>query len=679
MRLSPLALGLLAALVPVASSAATSATDLDRVVVQGERPDATRPDIDAARARLDERAGGTGLVDGESYRQGRVGSVSDALRFATGVFIQPRFGADEARLSIRGSGLQRTFHGRGLQVLQDGSPINLADGGFDFQALEPLAARYIEVYRGANALEYGAATLGGAINFVSATGADLPGVRGRVEAGSFGSTRAQGSYGWDGGDADAFISLTSAIQDGYREHARQETYRLFANAGRAFGDGLDGRVYLTHVDTRSELPGNLTLAQFNADPSQAAAGNRTLDQRRDFTLTRLAGQLAWSDAAGGTLTLGGFVADKHLDHPIFQVLVQDNLDAGLDLRWRYEGQLGGMDAVTTIGAGYVRGTTDDVRFVNRGLASPQNPRGAQTNAFDQTATNASVFAEQQLWVSERVALVAGVQALRAEREADDRFITAFDESYALGDTGVSPKLGLRFKVAEGVELFGNVSDAYEPPSFGELAGGPTVTLVDAQEARTLELGLRARRGGAWVDAVAYRAAIDNELLALTDGAGNPLGTRNADDTLHQGLELGAGWGNDDWAVQAHGLVNDFRFDGDAVFGDNDLAGVPRQQWRAEAGRRLFGSTWVRVQGEHVPDGAWVDHRNTVRAPGYSTWGLKFDGALGEGLRWFVEGRNLGDRAWVASTSVVADARGLDGAYYLPGDGRSVFVGLEWRP
>ena len=147
---------------------------LDTVTVLGTRPIRTVDDLSNARRKANERTGGTAVIDGESYRDRRAGTLVDALGFAPGVFVQPRFGADEARVSIRGSGLQRTFHGRGLVVLQDGTPINLADGSFDMQAIEPLAARYITVYRGANALEYGAATLGGAIDFVSPTGFDAP-------------------------------------------------------------------------------------------------------------------------------------------------------------------------------------------------------------------------------------------------------------------------------------------------------------------------------------------------------------------------------------------------------------------------------------------------------------------------------------------------------------------------
>src|SRR5690606_3195994 len=132
-RASCLAMALAFAMLP--ATAATAApgdedpTDLPAVEVRGALPLASAVEsIEQARLRLDERAGATTLVDGERFRDGRVGNLADALGQAAGVFVQPRFGAEESRLSIRGSGLQRTFHGRGLAVLQDGVPLNLADG-----------------------------------------------------------------------------------------------------------------------------------------------------------------------------------------------------------------------------------------------------------------------------------------------------------------------------------------------------------------------------------------------------------------------------------------------------------------------------------------------------------------------------------------------------------------------
>src|SRR5690606_27130084 len=118
----------------------------------------------------------------------------------------------------RGSGLQRTFHGRGLRVLQDGVPINLADGGFDMQALEPTTAAYINVWRGGNALAYGGSTLGGAIDYVSRTGRDAPGVLTRVEAGSWDYLRATLAGGVAQERSDAYGAFTQQSQDGFRDH-----------------------------------------------------------------------------------------------------------------------------------------------------------------------------------------------------------------------------------------------------------------------------------------------------------------------------------------------------------------------------------------------------------------------------------------------------------------------------
>ncbi len=676
---SRLAVAVAAAFSSWAAQAAGSQDDpptLERVEVRGRRIDPiTAESPEQARRRLAERAGGTAVVDAERYREGRVGTLADALGYAPGVFVQPRFGAEEARLSIRGSGLQRNFHGRGIELLQDGSPLNLADGGFDVQAVVPLAARHVEVYRGANALEYGAATLGGAINFVSPTGYDVPSTTLRMEGGSDGYLRGQAALAGYGERADGYLSLSGSSQDGFREHARQENYRLFGNAGYRFGETLEGRAYLTHVDTNSELPGNLTLAQAGRDPRAANANTALLDQRRDFRLDRLAGKLAWTPAEGRSLVVSAYYADKSLHHPIIQVMRQESQDAGLDLRWRSDGSLGGRRNVLVAGIAFAQGDTQDDRFLNVG-----GKAGARTNRFDQRAANGKAYVENQTWLSERWTIVLGAQGLKSSRRSRDRFVTGGrDESFDADYSGFSPKLGARYIAGETLQFFGNLSRSLEPPSFGELTGGPGVTQVDEQRATTAELGMRIDRDALSLDAAVYRARIDGELLALTDGAGNPLGTVNAGRTLHQGFELSFGWRvAPAWILSANYLWNDFRFDGDPVYGDKELAGVPPQQLRASLRWSPDERFYIAPNLESAPQDYYVDHANTFRVPGYTVYGLRIGGKFASVWSWFAEGRNLGDRKWIAATNAVADARGLDAANFLPGDGRSFYVGLEWR-
>jgi iron complex outermembrane receptor protein len=683
-RASRLALALACAMAPLFPAVAADPppatadevpVDLPRVEVRGKRyPASTVEDIARARERLDERAGATALLDGDSYRDGRVGNLADALGYAPGIFVQPRFGAEEARLSIRGSGLQRTFHGRGIVVLQDGVPLNLADGSFDFQAIEPLAARYIQVWRGANALEAGAATLGGAIDFVSPTGYDATSFDLRLEAGGFGTRRAQAAVAGAGERVDGYLGVTGARQDGFRAHSKQENTRLFGNAGYRFGDDLDARVYLTHVDTRSELPGNLTLAEALDDPALAAPASITQDQRRDFRLDRVAGKLAWSPAAGSSATLSLFHSAKSLHHPIFQVLDQDSRDDGIDLRWRSEGSPGGRRNILVAGFAHARGRLDDVRHANVG-----GEAGAPANHFDQHAANTSVFVEEQAWLAPRWVLVLGAQAVRSTRRSRDLQVDGGrDESFEATYSSFSPRIGLRFDADPRTQWFANLSRSAEPPSFGELSGGLGVTPVDQQRATSAELGMRTQREHLSLDVALYRAWVEGELLALNDAGGDPLGTVNAGRTLHQGIEIGARWTfARDWRLSANYLRNDFRFERDPVYGDNRLAGVPPQQLRAALRWSGDESFHIEPNLEWAPQGWYIDHADTFRAPGYATFGLKLGGEAGAGWRWFADLRNLGDRRWIAGTNVVADAGGRDGRNFLPGDGRSAYFGLEW--
>ena len=143
-----------------------SETTLDTITVTAERaaPSLTSPDAHEARHAIEHVPGGVDLVEADEWRDSAARTLKDVLDYTPGVFVQPKWGED-SRLSIRGSGLSRNFHLRGVQLLVDGIPMNAADGSADFQEIDPTAFAYSEVYKGANALRYGANSLGGALQF----------------------------------------------------------------------------------------------------------------------------------------------------------------------------------------------------------------------------------------------------------------------------------------------------------------------------------------------------------------------------------------------------------------------------------------------------------------------------------------------------------------------------------
>ncbi len=672
---------ILLGLVPAITQTAQAEDQLPTVKVTAQAPLSTTPDAATAQAALEQVAGGVSLVEAQSYREGRVSTPADALRYAPGVFVASRFGAEESRLSIRGSGLQRTFHGRGIMFLQDGVPLNLADGGGDFQAMEPLASQYIEVYRGANALQYGSGTLGGAINFISPTGRTAQSGL-RAEAGSFDYQRLQGQLVSAGENSDFFLSLSNFSQDGFRDHAEQQTQRLFANAGWQPADHLEHRFFFSFVNTDSELPGSLTEQEFKrGELRKAAPSSVSGDQKRDFTLWRLSHKTAWSPVDSQLLELATFFSHKDLFHPIFQVLEQNSTDYGLGLRWQQQGVFGREGDSWVLGSRYARGTTDDDRFVNAG-GQPQ----ARTDASRQRADNVVAFTEYRLGLPAAWELIGGLQWLSAQREFADRFVPGNEanKSFSVRYEKTLPRLGLLKTMAGGWQLFANVSELYEPPSFGELSGGPGVSQLKAQEGRSYELGSRGQLGqaAAWQwDVALYQADLKHELLGL-NGANGATATVNADKTRHRGVEAGlnikpAGW----WSMRLAYQFNDFRFENDARYGRNHIAGVPEQVLNAELMLRP-GAGFYLGPTLSAANESYVDHVNKVSAPGYAVYGLKLGQQFNTSLSWFLEGRNLGDKRYAATTGVVRDASELQFGQaqrlFNPGDGRAVYAGLSWQ-
>lgn len=666
------------------AQAHATALQLDPSEISAETvSDPTAPSQAEVRADFAKIPGGASVIDSASYKTGRSSTPQDTLGLATGVFVQPRFGAEESRLSIRGSGLNRTFHGRGLLLLQDGAPINLADGSFDFQTLEPLATEHIEVLRGANAWRYGNASLGGAINFVAPTGKSAAPLNLRAEGGSFGYQRVAGAVGEDFGHADAYLSASQFSQQGFREHAKQDSQRYFSNIGGRINDQLTTRLYLSHVESNSELPGSLTKSQMRQDAQQASASAVSGDQKRDLTINRIGNLTSFELNDQHSLQLATYYNEKSLFHPIYQVLDVDSTDFGLRLTHRWDNAAGwawqaGVDAS--------KGRNFQDNYLNI-----RGQKGRKVDDLQQTANNLNVFTELSAPLAEDWALIGGLSWLNQRREVDDQlpcnaFISAFckpqndsfDETYR-GHIG---RLGVLNDYSEALQLFANFSQSYEPPTFAEMTGGLIKAPNDAQTADTLEAGLRWQQDRLEVDLAVYHSRVRDELLSLSDAKGNPLGTVNAEQTIHQGIELGSSLSLGQFTLRGQYLLNDFRFDNDALYGDNQLPGMPSQFVKGELLWQQDGF-YAGPTAEWVPSDYNVDMADSLDADSYAIWGFKVGYQMPSGLDLFIEGRNLSDKTYAATTGIVTNAAadiasGKDPAVFMPGDGRALFTGIEWR-
>ena len=573
----------------------------EEIVVQGR----VLKEEEIAKDKLDAIPGGTGIVVTEDLTGKANLNISDALASTPGVIVQNFFGGnDQPRIQIRGSGLQQNPVERGILVLQNGLPINRADGSYVVGLADPRQARFAEVYRGYTANRLGATVLGGALNFVSPTGLSAPGFAGSVEGGSFGLLASSFQVGGDLGNVDALAQLSLSRRDGFRERNESNRLSFEANVGGELTDTVSTRVFVGYTDLDFHVVGPLTAEEFERDPRQIHPGptvrpnpspppgllvsnpgpnvgrdqpQREVDQFRVVSRT--------------TATIGSQLVDAVLGYTYTDDAFRFPIPAGIRdteggdfasvLRYAYSPDPAQALPLFESTAKYVVGSADRNNFTNR--AGVQGPLFGRS---DLEASTLSIHAGLNIPIDDAFTISAGVAYARAQRDNADTFggpmrptiafnpmnplqplpdggVPAGDTSYSRTYDGWSPSLGLTLRLTDSHMVFAALSRSFEPPTHDDLiatvggtpfssAGRPMAPQPDfsapafltpdleAQTATTVEAGWRGNFASAVWDVVVYYAWVDNELLSLRDVTGAPLGSVNADKTTHFGVEFGLG-------------------------------------------------------------------------------------------------------------------------------------------
>src|SRR5690349_15396075 len=383
-----------------------AATELAELTVIG-----TTEDRDERRSCLDRVPGSVAVVESARLRETRQANLKDALGFVPGVYVQPRFGAaDESQISIRGSGLRGNFHARGVNLLVNGMPYRNADGFTDFESLELLTTESIEVYKGANALRYGGSTLGGAINLETRTGYSAPSVSLTAEGGTFGFFKSQLASGGTAGKLDWYGSAARTTLDGYREWAQQGRTRFNAHLGYVLSPATDLRAFYFFARVSEQLPGALPAGELVHDPTAADPENRAGHWGRNYDLHHLGLQLRSQIGDHQRLEISPYAQYRNIDHPIFQVIVQESRDWGAEVRYENSAALFGRTNRLTLGVQPAWLDMDNRQFENL-----MGNHGEIRKNQEDRAVNLAFYGENALALTPRLTAVLGARLEHAIR------------------------------------------------------------------------------------------------------------------------------------------------------------------------------------------------------------------------------------------------------------------------
>lgn len=688
----------------------------DRIVVTADAPSVLSPSLEEARARLQTVPGAVNVYGSDDHRLGRHDYLEDLLRYQPGLVISSSQGAEDTHVSSRGSG-QNNDDIIGLAILIDGVPINQGDGEAFLHDIDLQSVQYAEVYRGADALRYGSVTLGGAINLVSLTGREAAPVAVGASFGSFGYYQQTLSSGLSYGRWDLFVAFSDHVQDGFQQHAEENYQKVTINLGYRVSDTAENRFYFFYGRLDQNNPAALDKDSLYANPRETDPEAIREDWGTRWNYFRLMDRFA---VRSGDWTFQASLAWNHRQQ---------------EQRSEYEDdfRLGTVRFYSDDYAAHALLESNATLFHHRNrftvgmlptfepesdsfYANPDGKTGALLFADRTYYLNLPLFVEDQFYLTQRLSLLAGFQAVYVHRVFQDGYhsTTLGDQSHDDHFRAFNPKGGVAYQWNDKSLVYLNVSRSFQPMSFDEsigvqegLDGGEVFHRLEPQNAITFELGTRGEAGPLTWDLVLYRSWVHHELLALNNAQGVSLGTVNADDTIHQGIEAGLevelahnllargvrpdrrldakdskearpGGKTDRLVLEQTYNLNVFRFDGDTVYGDHRIAGNPVEAYKAEL-------RYEHPSGVYLgPNVEWnivkypVDEANTLFADPYALLGFRAGYRTPRGFQVYFEVKNLLNKTYAAYVEPIADARiSDDNASFSPGVGRAFYGGMSW--
>jgi iron complex outermembrane recepter protein len=658
-----------------------------------------RSAADVARHALDSVPGGVSVIDAKQVLKGRNFTNADALAFQPGVFAQSSGGGDGLRLSIRGSGIQTgtNYFRSGILMMFDGLPVT-TPAGTPYELFEPLGLRYTEVLRGANSFDYGGLQLGGAINYVSQTGYDASPFEVRAEAGSFGYNKQQISSGQVLGKSDYYVSITKSYRGGYQQQTAASSFGVEANYGYRFTDNISTRIYFRYRQTENGYPGYLTRDQILSNPKQAQSTYVTLQSKRIQPGTKWYGDMTTIRIDDRSKVEVGF---DYQDAPIDIETGTTSAAWGYKtvagvLRYKRDDTLWGHASQTTFGldtytdleawtTNRTRVGTGSFAGVPTGTIVRHTSYGGTDNYFH-ISNNFEAF--HGFWITAAGALDF------IQRSTNVWYPT--QSGTGTSSVNFTPRAGFRYVVTPHVTLYGNVSRSIQPPNDWQLLSGNVYTSglasglnssgVDLknQTATTFEVGTRGDLLRNHWSLSYYHSAVHNELLSVMTPLSQLYGNAtysNASPTTHQGVEASLDTDLVKWTGGALGLrqaytYQDFRFNHDAVFGNNKLPGIPAHFYQGEIHLDLKNGFYAAFNAQ-VSSKVSGAYDNTYYAPSYHIFNANM------GYQWpkkhrqvFISFNNLANKHYASIVVPGYKAAGQQLAVMQPGDGFGVFAGLS---
>jgi len=641
--------------------------------------------------RLEDLPFAAGSVDREAIQFGRQQlGLDESLAVMPGLFFQNRYNfAQDLRIAIRGFGSRANFGIRGIRIFADDIPQTLPDGQGSVDAIDLGSAEQIQVIRGPFSAVYGASS-GGVIDIRTEQGPERPFLSARLDAGSYGFLQGQLKTGGQSARLNWLANVSWTDLDGYREQSRYENRLLNSK----FRYDIDDRTALTLVfnaidSPNADDPGALTATEVVQDRRQAAPRNLQYDAGESLDQQSLGISLRRDTGNGQELLLRTYAVSRDfLNRLPFDInsngqggsVELDRKFWGLGGNYSWDFELGGRTNRLIVGLDH-----DVLRDLRSRFVNNPGVTGDLTTRQDEDVTTTGVYLQDVLNLSDTVALTLGGRYDHMKYEVTDR--KAATGSGVRDFNQFSPMIGVNWSVRNALNLYANLSRAFDPPTTAELANpeGPTGfnRNLEPQTATNYEIGLK----GLVVERLRYELAlfhidVTDEIVPFELGGSGQSFFENAGSSTRNGaeaslsLELIRGL-----TATAAYTWSDFVFDqfsdlDGTDYDGNRIPGIPENLFNLDL-------TWMHPSGFYAgwdllyAGRFYADNANTVETGSYVLSNLRL-GYRWQGRQWqfepFAGVSNLFDENYMGNIRLNA----AFGRYYEPAPEINFYAGMLLR-
>ncbi len=622
--------------------------------------------------------------------------LNEAFSLVPGVLAQSRSGSQDIRLTIRGFGARgngdRSNAGtvRGIKVLIDGIPETEPDGRTPLDMIDLDATERIEIVRSNASTLFGNAS-GGVVNLRTGPSSTGTFVESKNQVGEFNFRKNNLSLGSLLGASQLFLSASNTNFDGWRKNSGNKSTQIHAVLESKVNESTNLRMLTSAVQNEFHIPGALTRAQFDADPTQANSGYLARRERRENRTGRLAFDLYTTLPGNHSIDALAYITPKvfvRSERGTYRDFNRYHLGGGLVYAWAGEPSSFFKKIMVGADEAYQDGNSLFYNLVNgdRGDSLRTNKReGAETFGL---------FVQAELAMSSDFYFTLGGR-FDKQRYIAEEFAAAVNRTNVPEELIFdhwTPKMSALFKLSESHSLYASIGGGLEAPAFNEVDPPPTLPnvklnlLLAPMTSTTYELGAKG-----YVDfdseillsysVAMYRIDIKNEIIPFNGGAYFFTAGRSQ----RRGLEfsgrasLPAGFSVATALTYMDASYDSYANDiGD--FSGNAVPGIPRTVFNSRLGYTSSFGLSADV-GLFLVGNYFADDANTYSVPGSAVVNVSatyeftfgsFNGSLSGGVN------NVGNIKYASSAFMNPDNTG---AFLEPGLPRNVFggFGLKWTP